>query len=344
MSQTPLDEWAGVEKGSLTAGARRLATLAATSWSFDKASEHLAEFAGIVVSDQTIRRVAHAEGRHARAWLEQSSLAVMNVHNAEGEPEFTTDGTMVNTREGWREVRLTICSKRIPGPPSDPARFTGLEHRTLNRPTARLALASKRSSDGMGRLWRETARRLGWNRHGGEGVSIMADGAKWIDRQVQETMPRATRVLDVYHMSQHLHECGAALYGEKTQAAREWAEKRLQSLVRYGPAIFLWSLEKQAESMKSSTSSDEAGRRADAIGKLLAYLRPHQESLRYGARLRDGLPIGSGQVEGACKTVIGRRLKLNSARWLPANTEPIASLCCLHYSDQWDTYWNTRAA
>ena len=61
--------------------------------------------------------------------------------------------------------------------------------------------------------------------------------------------------------------------------------------------------------------------------------------LRYADRLERGLPIGSGQVEGACKTVVGRRLKLNSARWHPERAEHIAALTCLQYGNLWEAYW-----
>ncbi len=336
MTQTPLDDWAGVEKGLLTTGARRLATLAATGWSFDQASKALSEFSGIHLSDQTIRRVALAEGVAARDWLEESSTATAGVRSSRGEPEFSTDGTMVNTREGWREMRLSVFSRREAGEPVDPESFTIGSSRGVRHPSARLALASQRDSDRMGELWRATLARLGWPR-GGEGVTVLADGAKWIAHQVQAILPRARRVLDVYHVSEHLHQCAAALHGEQTDAARDWAARQLTSLIRSGPVVFLWSLEQA-----SRKEVNEAGR--GAIERLVNYLRPHQEALRYADRLRRGLPVGSGQVEGACKTVVARRLKINSARWATANTEPMASLCCLHYNDQWDAYWNLRAA
>jgi len=68
------------------------------------------------------------------------------------------------------------------------------------------------------------------------------------------------------------------------------------------------------------------------------------QRLAYRDRLRRGLPIGSGMVEGACKTVAGRRLKCNGARWLAGNADRMTALCCLLYSGQWETYWSEKAA
>lgn len=64
----------------------------------------------------------------------------------------------------------------------------------------------------------------------------------------------------------------------------------------------------------------------------------------YRDRLAAGRPIGSGLIEGCCKTVIAARLKINSARWVPRRAERMGHLRCLQYSDLWDNYWNSRAA
>lgn len=329
------DAWAGVGKGRLTAGAKQMVCVAAMAWSFDQASKKLEQLTGIAVSDQTIRRVAEAEGIKARTWLGQSAMATAAVAMAPGNAEFLTDGAMVNTREGWQEARLSIFSKREPGEPRDPALFTGLDDRKLPKPSACLVLADKRPSCEMGPLWGRMAQRLGWER--GRGVSAISDGARWIAAEEERGLPEAQRVVDVYHVSEHLHACGAALHGERTEAARAWGKDQLVQLVKQGPAVLVWNLERQAESEPRPAAKV-------ALEKLLGYLRPNQAALRYGDRLRLGQPIGSGQVEGACKTVIGRRLKLNSARWLPANIAPFASLCCLDHCNLWETYWTVRPA
>jgi len=53
-----MDQWAGVGKRSMTLEARRLITLAGTSWSFDRVSKHLKEMCRLDVSDDTIERQA----------------------------------------------------------------------------------------------------------------------------------------------------------------------------------------------------------------------------------------------------------------------------------------------
>ena len=67
--------------------------------------------------------------------------------------------------------------------------------------------------------------------------------------------------------------------------------------------------------------------------------RPHAAHRPYPERPGRGPSIGSGLIEGACKTVIGRRRKQAGARWRVRRVERMAALCCVLYSDRWDTYW-----
>jgi len=62
--------------------------------------------------------------------------------------------------------------------------------------------------------------------------------------------------------------------------------------------------------------------------------------LHYAVRLAAGLSNGSGQIEGACKNLIGRRLKQTGARWKVHRLNRMAGLCSIMYSDLWKTYWN----
>jgi hypothetical protein len=77
-----------------------------------------------------------------------------------------------------------------------------------------------------------------------------------------------------------------------------------------------------------------------ALDGLREYLGSHQDHLHYGQRLAEGRSIGSGQVEGACKNLIGRRLKANASRWRLRRVNRMAGLCCVMYSHQWTAYWN----
>lgn len=328
----PWDIWAGTGRGHVSPQARRMAVLAGSSWSFDVASDRLWELCGIRISDETIRQMTEGAGDDAQQWLRESSSPAETLRKARGNGEFYTDGTSVNTRQGWREMRLSVWAKRPAGEPAEPSEW---DSRSLPKPTARWLCAGIARSEELGPQWARMAERADLSE--GFGVSVLADGAKWIWKQVAEHLPRSECVVDVFHVSEHLHACGRSLYGDQTAEARQWADDRLQRLLASGPMVLLRELEEAR-----SRTLHEAGQKA--LDSLLAYLKPNIDGLWYRDRLRRGLPIGSGMVEGACKTVVGRRLKCSGARWEASNADRMAALCCLLYSNHWADYWDQKAA
>ena len=80
--------------------------------------------------------------------------------------------------------------------------------------------------------------------------------------------------------------------------------------------------------------------RCQSVENLVAYIGSHQDHMNYRLRLSQGRSIGSGQVEGACKNLIGHRLKQTGARWTKARLNKMATICAIRYSDHWSKYWN----
>jgi len=76
-----------------------------------------------------------------------------------------------------------------------------------------------------------------------------------------------------------------------------------------------------------------------ALETVDGYLTWHKTRLGYRERLWQGRAIGSGQVEGACKNLIGARLKQTGARWREDRVNRMGVVCSLFYTDQWDEYW-----
>jgi hypothetical protein len=319
----PLDERLGVQ-GLVSPHAQRLLCLAGADQSFEKAARRLRDLAGLVVCDNTVRAVCDRHGALARAWQRDDPEAARGFREAEGDVEFQTDGTCVNTTRGWREVRLSVFAKRRRGKPVTD--LDDWDEQRLPAPEARVAAAAIRTSAALGPQWRRAAARLGVKRAGA--VTVLADGAKWIWAEVEKNLPGAAGVLDFYHATEHVHAAARALHGEGTAAAKDWAACRERALLESGAAGVIAGLGAEA---------------APAGAELAAYLEPHRGHTGYRERLREGRSIGSGMVEGACKTAIGKRLKQTGARWRHRRVEHMAALCCLAYGDQWDAYWRKAA-
>lgn len=327
----PLDGHLGIT-GWLSCRTQRLACLAGASWSFDRAAEHLQEFCGLRLSDTTIREVCQFHGASGRRWQEEAPEAASAFQKASGEVELSADGTSVNTTSGWREMRLNVFAKRERGEPQSVARW---EERDLPKPKARVVFAGLKRAARQGAQWRRCANRLGLKQTAE--ITVLADGARWIWKQVQRHLPDAQGVLDIYHASEHLYKTAAVLHGEGRATTHRWVHARRGHLLRGGtPALF--------HALAEDRRQTRSRRKRSAIDKLLTYFRSHTRHTDYRERLQNGQTIGSGLVEGACKTVVGRRLKQTGARWRIRRVENMAVLSSLLYGDQWKTYWSAQTA
>ena len=96
-----LDDRLGLD-GFVSPHAQRLLCTLGADWSLERCARHLREVAGLVVCDNTVRKVCDRRGGLMRAWQREQPEASRPFREAEGDVEFQTDGTMVNTTGGWR--------------------------------------------------------------------------------------------------------------------------------------------------------------------------------------------------------------------------------------------------
>ena len=324
------DERLGIG-GRYSYGVQRLACLAAASWSYDISSDRLAEFCGIRIGDTTIREIADRHGTAMNAWQHTDPQAAREFRAAAGDIEFTTDGTCVNTTGGWREMKLGIFSKRPPGEPATPAEWS---QRTLPAPQARVAFAAIERSDRFGRRWKQWAWRLGILDT--SNVTVLADGAKWIWEEQLNHLRGAQGVLDIFHALEHVAETARCVYGEGAEQSSQWLERARDTLLTESWTGIARLITQTRNTVRSPT-------KRKSLDGLRGYLSNHAHHLPYPDRLAAGRSIGSGQVEGACKNLIGRRLKQTGARWRIRRVNRMAGLCSIMYSDQWNAYWSTHA-
>jgi hypothetical protein len=328
--QTPWETWAGINgTHRITPHARRMIVLAGSRCSFDQASDDLEELSHIQVSNDVVRRVCDEEGKAVQQWMNQSPEPQKVFAAAEGVVEFSTDGLKVNTVDGWKEIRQSVFSKR---PAAAPATAEQWEKRPLEEPTARISICQIAHCDRIGSSWQRLAKMLGLPED--LDLSVIADGAKWIwDQAAKRFKGQDVQwVVDVYHLMLYLH---AVVAVRGTQAAKEWVGQQVIELINKGGPLFIEHL-KQIGPPEASAM--------EAWNKLLNYLEENRDSLWYGRRLQEGLPIGSGLIEGGGKNTLARRLKINSARWRIQRAERMGAIRCLQYSHLWETYWEAKHA
>lgn len=136
-------------------------------------------------------------------------------------------------------------------------------------------------------------------------------------------------VLDYYHAAERLGTMAEALFGSG-QKAWAWVRKMQKLLLKPGG---LFRVLHSAAALRSRGRL--TGKRLANFRRAYHYLRTRREQLRYAAYRRQGLPIGSGVTEAACKTVYTQRLKLSGMRWTKPGAQTILTLRVILWSGVW---------
>ena len=171
---------------------------------------------------------------------------------------------------------------------------------------------------------------------------VLVDGEprqlKAVKAEAKRAGVKVTLILDVVHVLEYLWLAGRALFGGSTPEAETWVGHRLLGLLtgRSGGDIAA-TIRWWAESREAQL--DKAGRKA--IKKACGYLanRTRTRLMHYAEALRDGLPIATGVIEGACRYLVKDRMDRTGACWSLEGAEAVLQLRALRASGDFDEYW-----
>ncbi|ADO70227.1 uncharacterized protein STAUR_2423 [Stigmatella aurantiaca DW4/3-1] len=166
-------------------------------------------------------------------------------------------------------------------------------------------------------------------------VVVLTDGApemmNLLDQALASHTPKATqvvRLVDFWHLMEKLALAALLIHGALApQGIERW---KLCLLNREGA---VWQvLAELHESGKRQQRQGEGLPVHDAI----TYLENHGERMSYTLARQKGLPIGSGGVEAACKSLVTLRMKRPGSRWKEDSGQRVLDLRSLVLSDRWE--------
>lgn len=174
-------------------------------------------------------------------------------------------------------------------------------------------------------------------------VVKLADGAKenWrflsnLDLGLSEASAKVEQIeiVDFYHAADHLKDaCDAIWHKDKVRSKAEF--ERLRTLLKEK----VGGVENVIRSLKYHASRARK-RRKERIEKQLTYFRNNRHRMQYAHYIEQGLPIGSGVVEAACKTLVTQRMKQSGMSWRQSGGQAILTLRSLIQSNRWEPAWN----
>lgn len=169
----------------------------------------------------------------------------------------------------------------------------------------------------------------------------LADGAEENWRYFEgDRWAKAWKIVDHGHASQHLKDAMAACYGDTVQARAEYERLRFILRDKHGGAD---DVIEQLDNLDRKLNRQGHPRRRKLLAKERTFFRNQRERMDYALYQELGLPIGSGVVEAACKTLATQRLKRSGMSWRNGK-QPILTIRSLQQSNRWDRGWSLLAA
>jgi hypothetical protein len=160
---------------------------------------------------------------------------------------------------------------------------------------------------------------------GAEQIVFLSDGAAWLHNMQIDLCPSAISIVDFFHAAEHLDDVVGSLRFHNSDKRAGFAGT-CRGLLERGDIGGLTAL------IRGKTNRSNA----EAVDKKLSYFERNAARMRYGLFRAAGLFIGSGVIEAACKTIVGKRLKNAGMHWSKKNANGVIALRCAICSNEFE--------
>ena len=166
-------------------------------------------------------------------------------------------------------------------------------------------------------------------------VMLLCDGAPemWnlLDAEFdEETFGKVHRLIDFWHAVEKLAPAAKVIAGDDEASKPLLARWKL--LLRNSSSARAKILGELHASGKEHVTVGTS----EPVHEAITYFTNNAKRMDYAAARRERLPIGSGNVEATCKTLVGQRMKRSGSRWKNATGDHVLHMRALSLSDRWD--------
>lgn len=154
---------------------------------------------------------------------------------------------------------------------------------------------------------------------------FIGDGAPWLWSIRRTHFPFAVEILDFFHATEHLEPIlDLAQYkgGEKRRIFKKWRKW-----------LKLGKVEELIHVAKELVGKTKEGKKA------IGYFEKNKSRMKYDEYIANGWFIGSGVVESACKTVVGKRFKQSGMLWSKKGLEALLPFRVAYMSRRYEELW-----
>ena len=360
-----LSDLSTLGESNITPALARVAIRCGASWPYRQARDTIRELTGVSISHEQIRQLCSTEAvqvdKNQKAvfdkayeqslvetvgvlvdYLSEAPLPVPLKPPAIDETErvyFGIDGTFINAIQAKRffEAKAAIVFTNEIG-------IVGSHRRVLLNKQYTATLESvEHFSEGL----YTTAKAMGI--HNQHELVILSDGARWITKLAKIQYPRATLILDWWHLKQRIWKTvdWLKLGGLAANTAQKFghnlidilwggnAIQAIQSVITLGKNLGLKPPGNRSQKQLGETS----------LQTLYRYLLSNRDAIvDYQRFKQQGYYISSAVVEKTIDLLVCRRQKLRGQNWSRKGADSVLTFRQMILNDQSDDYWEQRKA
>lgn len=348
-SISPMELQAGIIDRFWTPNAARIATTAVGLMPPRECQQLFAEFGGMQPSPSSLDRlpkIVSKQWEKKRLEFEETLRCSEELVEEAVSVAISIDGVLAPMKDGARAEKRCQKDKRPKGPAGyqevgcGTISLLGLEGENLQ--TLRYARMPEKCKRTVKQWLLDEVTSIKESMPGVEFV-FLSDGAPdhwdFADQLEEhlglEDMPRA---LDAFHVLERLKKALDAYDGEGSAKAKGAFEELRQRLLEEPDGV-----EAVLRALRY-----RRGKRTGAAHKVIAeqinYFETGRDRMRYCELRERQLPIGSGTVEAACKTLVTQRMKRSGMSWRHRGGEAVLTIRSLQQSARWNQGWKLIAA
>lgn len=353
----PFDEQWGLMRRQASPGVQRVIAKLASRLTFEEAADTVADLLPVSFSARQVglliqpmgEAFAEQETELANQYVGQGSEKQQSEEErreAQGEPirrlYVEMDGVMARLRRGsvpmerqeeeragdvYREIKVGAAFLGLPGRErSDLVPGVFVDACGPKQYVARQATAEE-----FAPLVYALARQMGLLR--AKQVVILGDGARWLWKLADEQFPGAVQIVDEYHAREHVWNVARAAFAAEPGVRDSWAAHVIEVLGEGRVEEVIAAIE------TLPALSPEPGKAKSVPEIEAAYFRHNAHRMRYPVFRAQGMHLGSGIAEAACKTVVSTRAKKSGMRWTPRGLAAVMALRSAVLSTTFDQRW-----
>jgi hypothetical protein len=148
--------------------------------------------------------------------------------------------------------------------------------------------------------------------------------------------PDRVDILDLLHVTPRLWQAAKLLYGEKSPEVLPFVRQRVTQVLE-------GKVETVIRRVRRLTAvRGIKGAKKKALARIGRYFTKNRPRMRYDVYLRQGYPIASGVIEGACRHLIKDRMERAGMHWTPAGAQAMLDLRSVWIGGQWEAFQEQR--